>query len=93
AIVQGTVKGKRKQDLQKRRLEDNIKEWIGMDSPKEQWKLSQRHQWHLYDYGRNENKILKHGVEGRGLRKAYIYIWKRVNCEQVRSSPSVGQYA
>ena len=30
-ILQGTVKGKRKRDKQKKRWEDNIKEWTGMD--------------------------------------------------------------
>ena len=30
-ILQGTVKGKRKRGRQKRRWEDNIKEWTGMD--------------------------------------------------------------
>ena len=30
-ILQGKVKGKRKRDRQKKRLEDNIKEWTGID--------------------------------------------------------------
>ena len=30
-IIQGTVKGKRKRGRQKKRWEDNIKEWTGMD--------------------------------------------------------------
>ena len=30
-ILQGTVKGQRKRGRQKRKWEDNIKEWIGMD--------------------------------------------------------------
>ena len=30
-FLQGTVKGKRKRGRQKRRWEDNIKEWTGMD--------------------------------------------------------------
>ena len=30
-ILQGTVKGKRRRGRQKRRWEDNIKEWTGMD--------------------------------------------------------------
>ena len=32
-ILQGTVKGKRKRGRQKKRWEDNIKEWTGMDFP------------------------------------------------------------
>ena len=32
-ILQGTVKGNRKRGRQKKRWEDNIKEWTGMDSP------------------------------------------------------------
>ncbi|MEW8548558.1 MAG: hypothetical protein AB2693_34080, partial [Candidatus Thiodiazotropha sp.] len=30
-ILQGTVKGKRRRGRQKKRWEDNIKEWTGMD--------------------------------------------------------------
>ena len=30
-ILQGTVKGQRKRDRQKKRWEDNIKEWTGTD--------------------------------------------------------------
>ena len=30
-IIQGTVKGKRRRGRQKKRWEDNIKEWTGMD--------------------------------------------------------------
>ena len=30
-ILQGTVKGKRKRGIHKRRWKDNIKEWTGMD--------------------------------------------------------------
>ena len=30
-LLQGTVKGKRKRGRQKKRWEDNIKEWTGMD--------------------------------------------------------------
>ena len=30
-ILQGTVKGKRKRGRRKKRWEDNIKEWTGMD--------------------------------------------------------------
>ena len=30
-ILQGTVKGKRRRDRQKKRWKDNIKEWTGMD--------------------------------------------------------------
>ena len=32
-ILQGIVKGKRKRGRQKKRWEDNIKEWTGMDLP------------------------------------------------------------
>ena len=30
-ILQGTVKGKRRQDRQKKRWEDNIREWTGLE--------------------------------------------------------------
>ena len=33
-ILQGTVKGGRRQGRQKKRLEDNIREWTGLDFAK-----------------------------------------------------------
>ena len=53
-VLQGTVKGARRRGRQKKRWEDNIKEWTGMgfgDSlrPAGEWKdgkvLLQRHLW------------------------------------------------
>ena len=32
-ILQGTVEGQRKRGMQKKRWEDDIKEWTGMDFP------------------------------------------------------------
>ena len=36
-ILQGTVKGRRKRDRQRKRWEDNIKEWTGMDIASSTW--------------------------------------------------------
>ena len=39
-ILQGTVKGRRRQERQRKRWEDNIREWTGLEfaSPRRQWR-------------------------------------------------------
>jgi len=44
-ILQGTVRGKRKRGRQKKRWEDNIKEWTGMDFAKSQRAVENRAEW------------------------------------------------
>ena len=44
-ILQGTVKGGRRQGGQKKRLEDNIKEWTGLESGKSQRAAENREKW------------------------------------------------
>ena len=44
-ILQGTVKGKRKRSRQKKRWEDNIKEWTGMDFASSIWAAENRTRW------------------------------------------------
>ena len=44
-ILQGTVKGKRKRDRQKKRREDNIKEWAGMDFASSTRAAENRSRW------------------------------------------------
>ena len=44
-ILQGTVKGKRKRGRQKKRWEDNIKEWIGMDFASSTRAAENRSRW------------------------------------------------
>ena len=44
-ILQGTVKGKRKRGRQKKRWEDNIKEWTGMDSASSPRAAENRSRW------------------------------------------------
>ena len=44
-ILQGTVRGKRKRGRQKKRWEDNIKEWTGMDFAKSQRAVENRAKW------------------------------------------------
>ena len=45
-IVQGTVKGgRRRQGRQKKRLEDNIREWTGMEFAKAQGTVENREKW------------------------------------------------
>ena len=44
-ILQGTVKGKRKRDKQKKRWEDNIKKWTGMDLASSTRAAENRSKW------------------------------------------------
>ena len=44
-ITEGTVKGKRKRGRQKKRLEDNIKEWTGMDFASSTRAAENRSRW------------------------------------------------
>ena len=44
-ILQGTVKGKRKRGRQKKRWEDNIKEWTGMDFASSTRAVENRSKW------------------------------------------------
>ena len=44
-IVQGTVKGGRRQGRQKKRWEDNIKEWTGPEFTKSQRAVENREKW------------------------------------------------
>ena len=37
-ILQGTVKGGRRQGRQRKRWEDNIREWTGLEFGREQWR-------------------------------------------------------
>ena len=44
-IVQGTVKGGRRQGRQKKRWEDNIREWRGLEFAKSQSAVENREKW------------------------------------------------
>ena len=44
-ILQGTVKVKRKRGRQKKRWEDNIKKWTGMDFASSAWAAENRTRW------------------------------------------------
>ena len=44
-IVQGTVKGGRRQGRQRKRLEDNIREWTGLEFGKSQRAVEKREKW------------------------------------------------
>ena len=44
-ILQGTVKGGRRQGRQKKRWEDNIKEWTGLEFAKSQGAVENRVKW------------------------------------------------
>ena len=52
-IVQGTVKGGRRQGRQRTRWEDNIKEWTGLEFGKSQRAVDNREKW-----GKNGCKII-----------------------------------
>ena len=44
-ILQGTVKGGRRQGRQRNRLEDNIREWTGLEFTKSQRAVENREKW------------------------------------------------
>ena len=44
-ILQGTVKGERKQSRQRKRWEDNIMEWTGLEFAKSQRAVKNREKW------------------------------------------------
>ena len=44
-ILQGTVKGGRRQGVQKKRWEDNIREWTGLEFSRSQSAVENREKW------------------------------------------------
>ena len=44
-ILQGTVKGERRQNRQRKRWEDNIREWNGLEFGKSQMAVENREKW------------------------------------------------
>ena len=44
-ILQGTVKGERRQGRQRKRWEDNIREWTGLEFDKSQRVVENREKW------------------------------------------------
>ena len=44
-ILQGTVKGERRQGRQKKRWENNIREWRGLEFAKSQREVESRGKW------------------------------------------------
>ena len=44
-VLQGTVKGGRRQGRQRKRSEDNIREWTGLESTKSQRAVENRGKW------------------------------------------------
>ena len=44
-ILQGTMKGRRRQGRQKKRWEDNIREWTGLEFAKSQRAVEDREKW------------------------------------------------
>ena len=44
-ILRGTVKGERRQGTQRKRWEDNIREWIGLEFGKSQRAVENRRKW------------------------------------------------
>ena len=46
-ILQGTVKGVRRQGRQKKRWEDNIREWVGLKFAKSQRAVENREKWRI----------------------------------------------
>ena len=48
-ILQGTVKGRRRQGRQRKRWEDNIREWTGLEFAKSQMAVENRENWRKLD--------------------------------------------
>ena len=44
-ILQGTVKGEKRQGRQRKRLEDNIREWTGLEFGKSQRAVKNKEKW------------------------------------------------
>ena len=44
-ILQGTVKGGRKHGRQRKRWEDSIREWTGLEFAKSQWAVKNKEKW------------------------------------------------
>ena len=44
-ILQGTVKGGRNQGRQRKRWDDNIREWTGLKFAKSVWAVENREEW------------------------------------------------
>ena len=44
-ILQGTVKGGRRQDRQRKRWEDNIRDWTGLEFDRSQRPVENREKW------------------------------------------------
>ena len=44
-ILQGTVKGGRRQDRQKKRWEENFREWTGLEFAKPHWAVENKEEW------------------------------------------------
>ena len=44
-VLQGTVKGRRRQGGQRKRWEDNIREWTGLEFGKSQRAVENREKW------------------------------------------------
>ena len=62
-ILQGTVKGGRRQGRQKKRWEDSIREWTGLNSP------SPGGQWRTEWYGQNHLQGTVKGGRRQGRQK------------------------
>ena len=54
-ILHGTVKGRRRQGKQRKRWEDNIREWTGLEFSKSQRAVERSSK--LYSYGNNTNPL------------------------------------
>ena len=49
-FLQGTVKGGRRQGRQRKRWEDNIREWTGLEFAKSQRAVEKRERWRKIEY-------------------------------------------
>ena len=61
-ILQGTVKGGRREDRQRKKWEDNINGWTGLEFAKSQRAVENREKWRKLILLRNWNLVLREGV-------------------------------
>ena len=81
-ILQGTVKGRRRQGRQRKRWEDNIKEWTGLlPGPRGQWRTEKNGRNWLWNHLRWEDNTRNWtGLEWRPGNNGGNSVWNQLWC-------------
>ena len=69
--MQGTVKGRRRQSRQKKRVEDNIREWTGLEFAKSQRAVENRKKW--------RKLVVKSSVVSQRPSRGYMMMMMMMN--------------